>query len=351
MLTEKEIQDFRKYLDNAQNPLFFFDNDVDGLSSFLLLRRYCGKGKGVAVKTYPGLNSTYNRKLHELNPDYIFILDKPFVAKEFIEEAKKLNMEIVWIDHHPVTNEDSEIHYFNPLQGKPSTNEPVAYWAYKISGKKEDLWISVLGCIADWFLPDFIEEFSKQNPEILPLSKTKDAAKALYETELGKVAKILSFALKDRTSNVIKMLKVLINIKNLHELIKGDSKTGAILKRFKQIDKKYTQLLEKAKQIGKDMGAIRKRLLFFQYGGQFSLSGELANELQYNFSDKVVLVAYIKGAKANCSIRGKIDIREILNRAMEGIEGTHGGHEHACGASLSVEDLPKLKENMINLLK
>lgn len=350
MLSEKQIQDFRELLEQAQNPVFFFDNDVDGLSSFLLLRRFCRKGKGVAIKTFPGLDSSYNRKLHELKPDYIFVLDKPIIAQEFIDEAKKLNIKIVWLDHHPVQEMDKDICYFNPLQGNPSSNEPIAYWTYKISGKKEDQWISMLGCIADWFIPDFSEEFAKENPELFNTTATKDPAKALYETEIGRLAKVLSFALKDRTTAVVKMLRILIDIKGIQELIKEDSKTIPIYTRFKQIDRRYSKYLEKAKQIGEETRNKDKKLLFFQYAGQFSLSGELANEIYYNFPNKIVLVAYIKGSKVNCSIRGKIDVRNIVAKAMEGIEGTSGGHKNACGASLSIEDLPKLKDNMNKLL-
>lgn len=348
MLSDSQIKEFRELLEKAQNPVFFFDNDVDGLSSFLLLRRYCGKGKGVAIKTFPALDSSYNRKLYEFSPDYIFVLDKPIIEKNFIDEAKRLNIKIIWLDHHPINEIDEEIVYFNPLQGKNPSNEPVAYWCYKISGKKQDQWISMLGCLADWFIPDFMEEFAKENSNII--TATNDPAKALYETELGKIAKILSFALKDRTSAVVKMLKVLINLKSIDELVKQDTKTNNIFKRFEQINKKYSKLLEKAIGIGKELEKKDKKLLFFQYGGQFSLSGELANEIYYNFPRHVVLVAYIKGTKVNCSIRGKIDVRNVVAKAMQGIEGTHGGHKNACGASLSIEDLPKLRDNMIKLL-
>jgi single-stranded DNA-specific DHH superfamily exonuclease len=138
---------------------------------------------------------------------------------------------------------------------------------------------------------------------------------------------------------------------SIRELLHEDSKTSPIFNRFKQINRKYSKLLEKDKQIGQEIKKRNKKVLFFQYAGQFSLSGELANEIYYNFPDKIVLVAYIKGTKVNCSIRGKIDVRSLVAKAMQRIEGTHGGHKNACGASLSVEDLPKLRDNMIKLIR
>jgi len=79
MLTAKQVDEIRQHLEQAQNPLFLFDNDPDGLCSFLILRKFCGKGKGVPIRSYPSMNSEYFRKVNELKADYIFILDKPFL--------------------------------------------------------------------------------------------------------------------------------------------------------------------------------------------------------------------------------------------------------------------------------
>ena len=63
------------------------------------------------------------------------------------------------------------------------------------------------------------------------------------------------------------------------------------------------------------------------------------------------MVAYIRGTKANVSIRGKINVREIIAKALEDIESTSGGHKHASGATLNVEDLPKLRDKLLKLIK
>ena len=102
MLTEKQINEVREHLEKAQNPLFFFDNDNDGLVSFLLLQRFIGRGKGVAVKGSHNLSKGYFRRIKELNPDYIFVLDLPKVDEDFLEEVNKENLPVVWIDHHNV---------------------------------------------------------------------------------------------------------------------------------------------------------------------------------------------------------------------------------------------------------
>jgi oligoribonuclease NrnB/cAMP/cGMP phosphodiesterase (DHH superfamily) len=69
------------------------------------------------------------------------------------------------------------------------------------------------------------------------------------------------------------------------------------------------------------------------------------------FSDKIIVVAYISGTKANISLRGK-NIREITLKAIEGIENARGGgHKDATGAQMNVEDLPRFKENVERLIK
>lgn len=348
MLSAKQIEKVRHYLQKAQNPLFLFDNDVDGLCSFLLLARFCGKGKGVAIKSFPALNSAYIRRLYEFKPDYVFVLDKPLIEKGFREAAYEMNIPIIWLDHHPIPDyfDEKGISYFNPLQNKKS-NEPISFWSYKITKNKKDEWIAMIGCLADWYIPEFAESFAKEYPDLFVM--TKNPAKALYETEAGILVKMLSFALKDRTSTVVKMLKNLLTIKDPHELFDITFKTASIHKRYKQINKKYEKILSKAREIARS--PTSKKILFFQYGGELSLSSELSNELLYLYPDRIIVVIHIKGTKANVSIRGKINVRDLVAKALEGIESTSGGHEQASGATLNVEDLPKFRDRLFNLLK
>ncbi len=338
MLTEKQVKEIRTHLKKAQNPLFFFDNDADGLASFLLLRRFIDRGKGVAIKSFPELNISYTRKIYELNPDYIFILDKPQVAEGFLEEVTKLNLPLVWIDHHNVPKPNVE-NYYNPYHND-ETSEPVSYLSYKIADKKEDIWIAMIGAIGDGFFPEFSEEFANQYPELWG-DNIKTASQALYTTEIGRITRILGFGLKDRTSKVVSMLKFLSAAKSPFDILDED-KARSILQRFKQVNSKYSRLVDKARNF------VKGDLLFFQYGGDLSLSADIANELFFLFPDKMIVVSYIKGAKANISLRWKKDVREVTLKAIKGLEGaTGGGHEHATGAQVSVEDLPKFRDNLL----
>ena len=56
MLTTKEIKLLQEELATAKCPLYFYDDDPDGLCSFLLLYRIHREGRGIIVKSGPVLD-------------------------------------------------------------------------------------------------------------------------------------------------------------------------------------------------------------------------------------------------------------------------------------------------------
>ena len=346
MLTEEQMVEIREHLEKAQNPLFFFDNDDDGLTSFLLLQRFIERGKGIAIKSFPSLDVSYCRRIEELKPDYIFILDKPEVSKEFLEKVRVANIPVVWIDHHQVDKPEveGEVYYYNPYFND-KTNEPVSYLCYNITHKKEDIWLALIGCVSDCYLPDFYEEFLEKYPEY-GKKNPSSAFDVLYDSEIGKIARILDFSLKDSTTNVVNMQKLMMKVKGPSDVLEENSKTKQILERYEQINKKYKVLIEKARFTAKE------KLLYFTYGGDYSLSSNIANQLSYDFEGKTIVVVYTKGDVANISIRSKGKALKITQEAIKDIEGaTGGGHESATGAKIMTSDLPKFKAKVEEMVE
>jgi len=340
MLTKDQVSQIKEHLEKSQNPVFFFDNDQDGLCSFLLLQRWLGRGKGVAIKSFPALDVNYFRKVDELGADYIFILDKPVVSKEFFEKVRERNIPVVWIDHHSVDAVIPDfVNYFNPCIGEKHC-EPVTVLCYQIVERKQDLWIAAIGAVADGHLPVFYEQFLKEYPELG--GKTENPFEVLYGSKIGEVAMILGDGLKDTTTNVVKMLKFLISSKSPYDVLEETPKNFFIHKRTKHIRQKYDRILEKAKQVAKNSG----KLLFFKYSGDLSVSGEIANHLKYLYPEKDILVAYLKGSKVNLSLRGK-NVKDSLLKAMDGLEGASGGgHNDAVGGQLNADDLYGFKKKI-----
>ncbi|MAG10747.1 hypothetical protein CMI44_00335 [Candidatus Pacearchaeota archaeon] len=343
MLTEKQVKEIREHLERAQNPIFFFDNDQDGLCSFLLLQRYIGRGKGVPIRSFPELAVSYFRRVRELGADYIFILDKPVVSDDFLKEVEQVNLPVVWIDHHNAqTRIPGFVNYYNPLLNDEMTNEPVTALCYQVANKRSDLWIAVIGCISENYLPEFYSDFKKEYPDLI--IKSENPLDIYYCSQIGKIIQIFGAGLKDKTTNVIDMLKFLMKAKSPYDVLEESSKNYSMHKRFKEIDSKYRKLLEKAKRFSKG------EILFFKYGGDLSISSDLSNGLRQKFPDKVIVVGYDSGVKVNISIRGK-KIRGAALKVIDELEVTGGGHEDAVGLSIKTEDWDKFKEKFEKKLK
>jgi hypothetical protein len=331
MLTDKELKNLRKELDECKRPLFIFDDDPDGLASFLLFYKYKKEGKGIAVKTQPKITkSNFSHLVESYDPDKVFILDVPVVEQDFIDDIK---VPIIWVDHHdPLKREN--IKYINPRINDPGANYPTSLICYNTV--KGDLWIAMVGIVGDWTLPkDLALKFNKKYPKLLP-KKADKPEKALFDTELGKLIKIISFALKGGTNDVVKCIKVMTRINDPYEILEQKTAQGKfIYKKYDKINKNYEDLLKDAIK-GKD----KSKLLKFIYpGDKMSFTKDLSNELLFRYPKKIILIAREKDGEFKCSLRSSgITIKDIVKKALIGLNGYGGGHEHACGSCLRTKE-------------
>ena len=328
MLTEKEIKLIREELAAAKNPLFFHDGDGDGLAAFLLLYRIHREGKSVALTSTSKLDCQFLRKVEELNPDKIFILDIPIVEQEFIDKAK---VPIFWLDHHPPLKR-TKVKYFNPRLKDADAYIPTTRMAYQISENEDDLWIAAAGCLADWNMPDFIGKFVEKYPQYL--AKKEDLPTTVFKSPVSQLIKFFFFIQKGYSPEVRKSIKVLTRINSPDEIFKQQSPAGKFLyKRFVKINDMYEELLiEAKKQVKKS-----KLLLFYYTEKQWSFTANLANELSALYPEKYILIVRNKSGKMKCSLRGK-SVSEILQKALLNLNGSGGGHPDACGAVIDEDD-------------
>jgi single-stranded DNA-specific DHH superfamily exonuclease len=342
MLTKKQLLEIRSHLEKSQNPVFFYDNDVDGICSYIILRRFGDKGKGVAVKSHPDIDQKYAKKAQELGADYVFVLDRPELGVEFVDEIKNIDLPIVWIDHHAADegNYDYEnLWIYNPTKNKDKSDEATTYLCYKATERREDLWIALMGCLADRYFPEFVDEFEKEYPEYWS-KDTKKAYDGYYKSGIGRLARALSFAIKDSISHVVQLQNFLINCRTPRDFdleLEGNKSFG---RKYREILKKYQILLDKAKRLSGE------EILFFNYGGDMSISSDISNELCYLYPDKVVAVAYTAGPFTNISLRGT-GVKKILEEILPLMDGaTGGGHDNAVGSRIGTKDLERFKEEL-----
>ena len=341
MLSKDQYNQILKELDNCKRPLYFFHDDGDGLCSFLQFYRYKKEGKGVCVKSHPRLDDRFYKVVKEYQPDKIFVLDLAIIEQDFIDEFRKIP--IVMIDHHTPLDVKG-IKYFNPMVGGKGDNTCVSELCYNVIPGEQDLWVAAAGIVSDWQLSEVTKKFAEQSPKLLP-PEVDRPEKALFDTPLSKLIRVMNFVLKGPTQEVNKCVKIFTRIESPAELLNEETpRARYIMKRFEKVHKMYEELLEYAmKQAGK-----RKILLTKYQGMKMSFTKELADELLYRFPEKVILVCREKSGEHKCSLRSgaRINVAKALEKALKGVEGYGGGHEQACGVCVKVEDFDKFLEQL-----
>ncbi|MFP4656921.1 MAG: DHH family phosphoesterase [Candidatus Woesearchaeota archaeon] len=340
MISDEKIDELRKELDECSKPLIFFDDDCDGLASFVLLYRYKREGKGVPIKAAPTLNENFLKYVETYGPDKIFVLDNSRISEDFVAKAKT---KIICLDHHPYERLDG-VKYYNPKDFNEAITWPTSYWAYKIASKEnnEDIWIGMLGCIGDWFMPDFKDEFCELYPDLMDKSIEKPDD-ALFHSEIGRLAQAFYFVLKGSTKIVLSCMKILTRIDSPYEILEQKTPQGKyIYKHYDKVLKHYNKLLSMAKK-----SVTEDRIIVFTYDhDNTSMTAEVSNELIHTYPEKIVVVGRRKNSEYRCSIRsaGETLVAPALEKILESIDGYGGGHDHACGAAIKEEDFGRFIE-------
>ncbi|MBW2988078.1 hypothetical protein DRJ48_01520 [Candidatus Woesearchaeota archaeon] len=322
-------------LETAKRPIFFFDDDPDGLASFLLLYRYRKEGKGVIIKSTPRLVEENARKVEEYSADKVFVLDLPLVDQGFIDKAR---VPVIWIDHHQVVKRENVL-YFNPREDNPDAYVPVSWIAYNVVN--QDIWIAATGVVGDFCIPDFLPKFKQEYPGYI--GSESEPEEILFNTKLGKLVSVFSMVLKGRTKEVMQCVKVLTRIKHPDEILKQSTPQGKFIWRhYLKHWAVYEKLLREAVKHYTHHG---KLFVFVYPGDKLSLTADLALELIYRYPHKIVIVAREKNGEMKISIRARgIKINKALEKALEGVEGYGGGHEYACGANVKKGDFKRFLE-------
>ncbi len=343
MITDEEIKEFRNLLEESENPLFLFDDDEDGLCSFLLLWRHIKKGHGLVIKGPPSVPLNFLSKIEEYKADKLFILDKAKLDQEFIDKAK---VPIIYLDHHPL-QDIKGIKYYNPLKHDIDDSRPTSYWAYQIT--KENLWIAIVGMVGDWHIPEKeLKEFKKLYPELLPKKLTP--GEILFNSKLGELAKIFNFCLKGTTKSSLQCIKVLTRVETPEEILEQTTARGKfIFKHYDKINKRYQKRLQDALKT-----KSKSKLLIYTYPpDNDSFTSMISKELIHKNPNKIIMVAKMKYDHVNISFRSKtVNLPNLIHEALEGLEGYGGGHKEAAGAHIKKPDfeefLKRIKKSIEN---
>lgn len=342
-LTKQEYDAIKAELAASENPFFLFHDDPDGMASFILLKRFKGKGRGMMVKAEPNVNDRFLSPVKTVKPDTLFVLDVALMQQSFVDTV--LNplfgvKNIVWVDHHPPVDV-FRVKYFNPRKHSALDNPPVSYLCYKIVEKQNpgDIWLAMAGIISDWHMPDIAPEFIREYPDLLP--KPMTAEEAMFTTGIGKLGRILSFMLKGPTTEAVACVRALEKVNTPYEILNRITKEGKfIYNKYKEINTEYEKLLNEAKEAA-DNGPDKK-FIIFTYKSKQSFSGDLSNELLFRYPDRIIVVGRERPENIMLSFRARnTPVLKPLLAALKGIDGYGGGHENACGGCVKKEQFEK----------
>ncbi len=339
MITIQEVKDL---LDKSENPLIFFDDDPDGLCSYMLMMKYLKRGNGIIVKNSPTLDVGYITIVRQYAPDLVVVLDKPKMSQDFID---KVNCPLLWIDHHPL-NDVKGVKYFNPKFLDEKDNRPTTYWCWKIvDGEK---WIALLGIISDWSLESF-KELSKDYKELFEGVEIKNPDDAMFDTEFGKLIRIVSFGLKGTVKESYNFVQIMMKIEGPREILQQNTENGKkVYERFDKRWKRYELLYDKAIQMKDD-----EKIVFTYVDDKYSFTSDLANDLLHRTKAKFIFVGREDKGEIKASARNRekgVNMHKAVQKALDGLNGYGGGHDHAIGCCVKMSDFPEFIERFKKLV-
>ncbi|MFT4309564.1 MAG: DHHA1 domain-containing protein [Candidatus Woesearchaeota archaeon] len=316
-------------IDKSSNPLFVFDDDCDGLASFLMLYNHTGKGMPMVIKSSPVLTLRFADIIALLNPDLVVVLDIAMIEENALSI---INCPVIWIDHHEPQEPMNTI-YINPRN--IGYDYPTSLAVYRMINK--GLWLCIAGCISDYHYPDNeIEFFRKEYPELLNNKNTIDGIH--YDSDMGKIIDILSFSMKGTVKDALSLVKKLSGINNPNALINGEDNYRKLLAHYNNVKKKYDALKEDALLKYNEQSGLLK--VFLYDSDKWSLTHELSSELASYYPDNIIIVGRPYDSKYLLSLRSRnIVLRDNLVSAVSMVGGSGGGHPHACGANIPVDSI------------
>lgn len=360
-LSLKQLESFRHNLASSFSPYYLFDDDPDGLVSFLLCNKL-NNGFWSCVKDSPIVSKKYALKALSKNADKVVILDKPGLDTDFL---KALKLNVVWLDHHPpqiFEFSNPLLKYYNPRISNLKDGRPTSFWVFKAlskafkRNKKDYRWLALIGCLGDYYWPRFGVRVLKQNIGLFQNLGLKSSKKSfrldvskeisskfidqiLYNSRFGELIKLFSYSLKPYSRLMRKIVRELSTIDTLEELL-DESLVKHGWKNYHMLDRVYNNLLQK-------QAIFKKNLMLLVYSSKYSMTGMLSNELSFRHSNRLVIVCRQTKSKYICSLRSRnLRVDNLLSKSLVNIKGFGGGHEYACGATIHINDFERFLKNL-----
>ena len=339
-----------KFLDSVKstdNVVIIYNNDGDGICSCVLIKKIL-ETKGVdpyiiAQPMPPDKN--LQKKLQTTVPTKIIFLDmaidqQPHVVKKFASIS-----DILIIDHHSIKNNMNSMNvvHYNPRFEGEKIYQSTTYCAYKFGADmmefSDNLWVAAVGMVSDYNLEDSQDIVEK-------VAEKYSVSKSLYKSIFGRLADMIAYTKSTKMLSCDELVDLfgsttLENIENAKNYDK-------MLQSFQIVDKEINEILDDAEKNSEKIGDI----IFYNIKSRYGLSSVISTRLSTKHKDNILIIyekskSHIKLSARNQSRR--FNLGKLFQQAMQGIEGSGGGHEAAAGATMKESDWEKFKKNLLEL--
>ncbi len=291
-------------------------NDADGVCSAGIVGKYLKSRKVYPTfvsQPIPPKKATFHSISWE-DPDYVIVLD---IA---LDQSRNLldvfDCPVLIIDHHVSKDLSSrKVTHINPRFENPDIYQSASYLVYKLLGEKEYAWVAAVGAIGDFNTEDSQDLFQD----------LEDYKKE----ELGFV------------SNVIASVKAVEGRKGCEEFAQLLSEVGGV----KELFRKGKRFLEENNTIDEEIDRVMRdfeknkevkgKVTFYHMESKYRIRSIIATKLPVK---NVNAIYEGEGNNHVFSLRSKeVDLTKVLDRVLEKVDGSGGGHPQAAGATIPAE--------------
>jgi len=339
LLFDWQISQGKKFLESIQpdsSVLIIHHSDADGCSSGAIIHKYLTK-KGIknisttSPRFSPRIGEKTQKDISDNPPNYVIIIDIGCESAEYISGLSR-KLPALLIDHHQIHDETfGNTILVNPcnVDLPPVFNPSASYLCHLITNDYD--WITVIGTYGD-----------KGESKIQDLTEKVKEKYNLTDELIQKAAHLLDSAEETEPGLAQRAIKVLIDSKKPEDLLNNPE----LNKYADAIKKEADNVLSTHKQ--KAEFDDKLNLIVLQIETKFNIKSDIANTLQEQYPDKLILIYENRGGKTRISLRtmrDDVNFPELIRKALYGIEGKGGGHAKAAGASILTEKFPRFIQN------
>ncbi|MBU0957678.1 MAG: hypothetical protein KKF56_02605 [Nanoarchaeota archaeon] len=342
--TEKQFFDFISEIDEKDKVAIVSHIDDDGICSVVPAEKVLGN---VEIIKFVHVGGEYIKpfvpefKEKKINKVLFFDL----AIENSMDGMKKLLefAEVLVLDHHRF---DEDLNYDKLIYLKTESSKCSSYASYYLFSKIQNLedidWIALIGTVGDWCYYE-----NKEFCDKIIKKYGLDIKDNFKEMKIWKIADMISRAMiywrYHNNEDIFGFYEKLKNA-SLKELSEFEEMTKPVVEEIKKWNEKF---YDERKEF--------KKGYFWEFRPKYSVKNNIVSALSEKEPDKFFVFITERDENDFFTISSRCQSKkgncvELLKCALEGVEGSSGGHVVAAGGVCNKKDKEKFKENLFKIL-